>query len=944
MSKKPEPGMAFDMQKLNKVFAFLSVLLLITVVWVFLDDYIRPWKGYQIKAMQLKKEKIAQKLQAAEEKIDKKAVALLEADLKKAKEVVRGRRKAVAVVEKEISRVDALIKNETIVNGQLNAKVAAQNFVYEQAVSHHYPFEKQLKKLTELKTAFAVSKDRMKGYTASIKAKKKELAKLKSEVKVIEKKIAKITGKRDLLMLAKSKVDMGPLFALRNAPIIDFLDPTLKIQQIVLENITDDRYFRHVPKVDRCITCHTFISEKGYEDKSIPNPFRTHPNLDLMVGAKSKHPMKSFGCTGCHGGEGHRVNDFNSAAHIPQNEEQKKEWIEKYSWHAPHKIPQEMHKAHQTEASCVKCHQGVEYIPEATVLNEGRKKMEEFGCYACHKIKGWEHKRRPGPALTKIASKVSKEFFKNWVWSPRDFNPHAKMPSFFNQTNNAKPEFVKKNIAEVNAMAEYVWSKSKEYKPFAKYTKGNAEKGEALVKEIGCMGCHGTEADSKGSFKTGAYAGPFLTGTGTKVKDPDWLVSWLLKPNHYQEDTIMPSFRLSRKEANDIATYLLSLKNKDFGELKFEKMDKKIRDDLLVEYFSAFDTQEVAMKKLQNMTDRERTLELGHRSIGKYGCYSCHDMEGFEGRAGIGPELTNVGSKPLTQFGFNLQHDMEHSKSAWIKAHMLNPRRWDKGLNKPFKDILRMPNFYMTESEADAITVALLGQVSDKIPLAGVKRLDSRETVVEEGMKVLNKYNCIGCHQVDGHRGDILALYSDDVNEAPPRLVEEGHRVQGDWLHYFLDNVYPIRPWLKVRMPSFNLSNEERNKIVALFQAKSAQGTFEENHKKVTWLPGEKAAAKKLFKSLDCASCHTKGFNKEEATAPNLHMAKRRLRGSWMKKWLSNPQAIYPETVMPNFWEDGEATDTEIFGGDKEKQINALVKYLQEIGINEIHPDLAKKK
>ena len=33
--------------------------------------------------------------------------------------------------------------------------------------------------------------------------------------------------------------------------------------------------------------------------------------------------MKEIGCTVCHGGEGHRVTDFNAAAHTPQNEEQK---------------------------------------------------------------------------------------------------------------------------------------------------------------------------------------------------------------------------------------------------------------------------------------------------------------------------------------------------------------------------------------------------------------------------------------------------------------------------------------------------------------------------------------------------------------------------------------------------------------------------------------------
>ena len=80
MTKKHEPGMAYDMKKLNKVFAFLSFLLLVTVGWMFLEDYMRPWKGWQIKAQGIKKEKIRKEILEAEKKIDKKKLAKLEKD------------------------------------------------------------------------------------------------------------------------------------------------------------------------------------------------------------------------------------------------------------------------------------------------------------------------------------------------------------------------------------------------------------------------------------------------------------------------------------------------------------------------------------------------------------------------------------------------------------------------------------------------------------------------------------------------------------------------------------------------------------------------------------------------------------------------------------------------------------------------------------------------
>lgn len=933
--------MAYDMKKLNVVFAFLSVLFLAVVVWVFLDDYIRPWKFVQLEAMKIKQEKLKEKLDEVKGEVNQDKLNNLKKELAAAREIVESRRQEIAEVKKEIDKVGVKLKGETIINGQLNSKVSALAFNYGVAHSKHASNAGDLfQQLRKNKALFAESKDRMKLYQSQQKSLNKKVEALRKEEINASKKIKDMTSTMNLVQKAIDSNSVSPVFVLRNLPFIDFLDPTLNIKQVVLDNITDDRYFQHVKKVDRCMTCHTFIDQPGYEDQ--PNPHKTHPKLDLMVGAKSHHPMKSYGCTSCHGGEGHRVNDFNAAAHIPQNDEQKKEWEKKYHWHEPHKVAHPMFKLQNTEAGCVKCHNNVEFIPQATALNEGRKLIEQYGCYGCHKIEGWtEEKRMPGPSLHKVSSKITKEFFKNWVWDPKTFNAHANMPSFFAQDNNSKKEFMIKNIAEVNAMAEVIWEKSKPYRPLAKYQGGNKEKGKELIKSVGCMSCHGVEGYEKESELVGAYAGPYLTGTGSKV-DPDWLVSWLIKPDHYQEDTIMPSFRLTNKEANDIAAYLLSLKNKKFEKLRFSSMDKNARDEILLTYFSAFDTMEVAKNRLSKMSDRERTIELGHRSIGKYGCFSCHNIDGFEGRAPIGPELTKFGSKPLTQFGFGHEHDVEHSRSGWTKAHLLNPKRWDRGADKPFKDLLRMPNFYMTEEEAEAITVALLGQVGDYVPLKGVKRLNAREKFVNDGMKVINKYNCIGCHQVDGWRGDLTKMLDEDYHSGPPWLVKQGQRVQADWFHHFLDNVYPIRPWLEVRMPSYNLTNEEKNKIVAMFQHKASQDTFENLVDVVKWNPGEREAAKKLFAEYECATCHTSGFNNDEAQAPNLYLAKRRLRPSWTHDWLKNPQSFLPYTTMPNFWEDGEAQNSEILGGDVDKQVQALVKYIYEIGSDDLPNELTR--
>lgn len=930
-----EPGMAYSMPKLHKIMAILSFIFFVTTIWVFLDDYMRPWKAYQVEAMKIQRRHLDAKIKETAKNIDEAKLKELNARLAKGQEIVANRKDEIATAEKDLGKVIAKIKAQTIINGVLNGKVGAKNFNFETAEAHEEfkKIGKYYKDLKELKADFDKGRDDLKKYQAEEKAAHAKIAELNKEVTDTEKEIKDITNTLELLEMAKKQTAITPLFALRNLPFIDFLDPTIKIHQIVVNNVTDDRYFRQVPKVDRCITCHTFIDQPGYEKEA--NPFKTHPNLDQYVGLESKHPMKQIGCTACHGGEGHRVNDFNSAAHMPDSEKQEKEWVQKYNWHEPHKVPQPMFTKSQTEASCVKCHSGVELIKGATILNEGRMAIEKYGCNACHKIQGWEHKRKMGPSLLKIAGKVDKEWFKSWVWEPRAFNKHTKMPAFFRQSNNSKPEHIRYNVAEVNAIAEYIWDKSKPYEPNEKYRGGNADKGKELLSTIGCMGCHGIDGLEDQSKAVKAYAGPWLSGLGSKVS-PDWIMSWIKKPWHYQEDTIMPSLRLTDAEANDITAYLITLKNKQFEDLKFAPFDLKVRDELLADYLSAFDTVENAKAKVAKMGDREKTLDLGKRSIGKYGCFSCHNIEGFEDYAPIGPELTKEGSKPITQFGFGIQHDIPAKRDAWITAHLTNPRRWDIGIDKVFRDLNRMPNFYMSEAEAKKITVALLGQVSDPLPLAGVKRLNAGEALYNDAIKVANKYGCVACHQIDGLRGNILGMYADDINQGPPRLVDEGHRIQTDWFYHFLTNpeIQKIRPWLTVRMPTFNLSTAEKNTLIAGFQQGAHQPTFEEPAEFVKWAPGEREETLKLFTALNCVQCHTQGFNGETPLAPDLRKASKRLRPTWIKKWITNPQHIMPGTTMPSFFgDDGkEPIEPSYFGGDAEKQINGLTKYVIELG------------
>jgi hypothetical protein len=103
--------------------------------------------------------------------------------------------------------------------------------------------------------------------------------------------------------------------------------------------------------------------------------------------------------------------------------------------------------------------------------------------------------------------------------------------------------------------------------------------------------------------------------------------------------------------------------------------------------------------------------------------------------------------------------------------------------------------------------------------------------------------------------------------------------------------------------------------------------------------PKEVAEAKTMIdKQLNCFKCHTKGAPPPDADrasmAPNLELAKHRLRPDWVVAWLKNPQALQDGTRMPSFFTP-DNFDTvmypDYFAGSQLKQIQALADYVMTL-------------
>lgn len=948
----------YSTNTLSKYFTFASMALLIVTVWALIEDYDREWKSYMRQSHMITATVSQIKLVKVQKDTDQKKLADVQ---KRLAEIKKSREGVIEEIDDRIAKLGAVYykknQNYQFEKGQLDALL----YNLDHAVALQKPYAPKIQakynKLTETTTALKRDADAAERDLNAAKAKKDDIL---AEQKKLEDEEYQLTAEAGRLEKAVFLNDSNLANLIRNAPLVDFVAPTVKIQQVVLPHLKDNYFFNKVPRVDRCMTCHTFADKKGFED--MPQPFRTHPKLELMVGADSPHPMEKMACTVCHGGVGPSV-DFTLTAHGPKDDAQEIEWEEKYGFHRSHHIKTHMLPLPMVEGKCIQCHAKEIHLEGAPTFNAGMRTIEKLGCWGCHKFGGSHFEelalsgKKVGPSLERLASKLNKDWVTKWIWEPKSFRPTTLMPQYWKQHNNSDPESMKRGAVEVTAIAEFLFAKAKPYEPMklASQVVGDASKGKDLVGSVGCLGCHAVD-DFPGEAITDVAAvgykdprvpmfGPELNQMGSKV-DQNWLHAWLKNPGHYWAESSMPSMKLSDQEVVDIAAYLLAKRNQIFERLPLPIVETGIKDTELEErvgsmvrnYLEQVMAPKDASVKLASMSLQDQKVFLGERLVGHYGCYGCHAVEGFENAPMIGAELTYEGSKDVSKFDFGNVQISHVSKEEWIYTKIRTPRVWDVGKAKDFEGKTRMPNFNLNHDQSVAVAAIVIGHEEKNVDDEAIRKVDGRLEAVIAGQKKVREKNCIGCHAIEQEGGYVLSQYGDQTS-GPPNLNTEGAKLQPDWFRAYLSNPsVTIRPKVKIRMPQFDLGTSEIESIVHYFAAfdGASYPLPGSQYNKLT--PEEFRQAKEITEKHACLSCHgvVPPGGDLSASAPHFANIRYRLRGTWIPKWLEDPQAIMPGTAMPTLWPLVDENDPSkgriavpgYFGDDAAVQMQKVRDYL----------------
>lgn len=507
---------------LHTVFAISSIAMTLSIVWMIMADHLRPWKTIQREFQRVEEGK----LRVAEAEKEKEQKERSQARIDELNEQIKQADRDAAINASEIRKADSerkaiegryelLYQQKNFKKVELDSKrslfdgmidLEADREARRYLSSTIIPAEEEFRKVSLEFERAEQDKARIKSVLEKLRGnvdlKNKEKEKLTADVDRVQRTLKQ---KRELHGAPGEPI--ANIFAwMRSLPGIDLMPPT-KIQQISLPELTINYNFKDVPRFDRCTTCHMGIDRVGYDKdargKEMALVYHSHPHLTdgttyidpkgkempagLFLDSNGPHPINSFGCTICHGGQGSGTT-FTYASHEPNDLHQKEDWEERLDWHEMHHWDFPMVPDRFMESSCLKCHHQVTDLEEhqAPKLLAGYKRITRYGCTGCHTIGGEDvfgpdltDNRKVGPNLEHVASKVSREWMLKWIANPHAFRPDSRMPRFYGVTNNDHDVDKPKSHAEIQAITHYLMKASTEPAGFVDPpSEGDASRGK----------------------------------------------------------------------------------------------------------------------------------------------------------------------------------------------------------------------------------------------------------------------------------------------------------------------------------------------------------------------------------------------------------------------------------------------------------------------------------
>lgn len=493
---------------------------------------------------------------------------------------------------------------------------------------------------------------------------------------------------------------------------------------------------------------------------------------------------------------------------------------------------------------------------DAAHAQHGRMLVDALRCAACHT--GLEELPvLKAPSLHRLRGNTPAADIVRRLTHPETMRAWSSMPTFGFSDSEAND--VAAFLVDASEMSGESFERKAELKP------DDVDAGQRLLLTTGCAACHAMAQLPNGYEPQAApYHGPDLSNVAER-RDVAWLTTWLTTPQAINTDHRMPVFTLSDDELRQIVAALVQTS---------DRIQKKSDDEA---------------------TSDAAAIRRGRELVNNANCASCHRIPGLET-----PKVSRL--RPLADAARVQGHSCLAEKSQTEIA-----------------STSRLPRFELNEIQRDQIR-AWLATLNASLPAT---------SQFTRGEFLLHRNGCVACHDRDQQTGlstmasRIEARRNDLRGQSqaliPPPLTAVGDRLQDDYLLRAVAGEQGQRrlPWLLVRMPRFELSQEDRSGIMRYFVGsdripESADVARRELFTHLDPQHPTIATAQELLVGnqlvgaggFNCIACHSAGAYEPKNVAmgtrgSDVMTIGQRVRSRYFMRWMRNPIRVVPGIEMP---------------------------------------------
>jgi mono/diheme cytochrome c family protein len=804
----------------GKVYLILSGLLFIGTMWAVVDEIStrRPWKEYQQAYFTLSEQRWGDRLKEAEAAFDSAAyheasAALSAAEAKMSSQEVLDIQKQIAGIDEELlsaNRTFTFAKSKgdeayyfwkkSIHEGkedegykttlrQHEAEMAKANAVVEALTAKHDSLSKII---SGYRQAVKEARSKEKELYAQIDAAKAKIEKAKTS-SILIRQVMMNSFDRSNFGIPKARIDRCQTChtGWKDDMMADAPQPFTKHPVPELLKI-------HDPEVYGCTTCHrgqgtalTAGMAHGNDDHYWDWPLLKgkevyascngcHANqLYLKYGDranKAKQMLSEAGCFGCHEIKGFldipkigpEINNMTAKA--------KPEWL--FRWvrnpkdYNPHtRMPNFRFTDDQAEAITaylVSVSKDAAYRPQKGAAGAGNPErgktiFESVGCKGCH-VAGTDTRLRDArgfsydiaPELTRAGSKLDPDWAYEWIKNPRQFRPTTRMPN------------LRLSDQEAHDVVAYLMTfrddRTFEQKKLTLDSPELIKKGDKLIREYGCAGCHtikGMEKESRVSVALSNFGRKRvdeLDFGDTKIPHTwdDWFFGKVKNSRQYMTERIvskMPVFAFADSEIVTLRTLVRGFTKEGPEEPYQQKVDKRVQ-----------------------------SIEAGRILTSYYNCINCHQIEEIGGY--VKSVLDDEAMAPPYLFpeGSKVQE-------PWLHEFLKGPSPIRPWLN------LRMPTFSLTDAEIGTITKYFLALHGKDLELRDYQAVTPDPKALAFGKGQFTDLQCLSCH----YTGKVPE--GKGPGDLAPNLAMANSRLKPEWIASWIGKPDSIQPG--TRMPSF---------------------------------------------------------------------------------------------------------------------------------------------